>query len=83
MKVLRITARPEKGFRRCGVHHPPSPVDHPIDRFGKDERKILEADPNLVVVEADVPDAPQSGAPGESHGASQPADDGKGGKGKK
>ncbi|NYZ12883.1 hypothetical protein HL658_09995 [Azospirillum sp. RWY-5-1] len=33
MGRLRITARPAKGFRRAGVHHPASAVEHPPGTF--------------------------------------------------
>lgn len=47
--VLRITAKPRKGFRRCGVHHPASPVDHPEGRFSETQVAVLKAEPNLIV----------------------------------
>lgn len=47
--VLRITAKPRKGFRRCGVHHPAEAVDHPEGRFSAAEIEVLKAEPNLVV----------------------------------
>lgn len=47
--VLRITAKPKIGFRRCGVHHPPVPVDYPADAFDAAQIAILKADASLVV----------------------------------
>jgi hypothetical protein len=50
--ALTITARPAKGFRRCGMHHPASPVTHPAGTFTADQVAALKGDANLVVVEA-------------------------------
>lgn len=47
--ALRITAKPRKGFRRCGLHHPAAAVDHPEGRFSAAEIERLKAEPNLVV----------------------------------
>ncbi|MCV0424663.1 MAG: hypothetical protein K5905_04260 [Roseibium sp.] len=47
--VIRITAKPREGFRRCGFHHPSKAVDHPEGRFSADQIKVLKAEPNLVV----------------------------------
>jgi hypothetical protein len=47
--ALRITAKPRKGFRRCGLHHPAAAVDHPEGRFSETEIALLKAEPNLVV----------------------------------
>ncbi|GGB55087.1 hypothetical protein GCM10011316_28970 [Roseibium aquae] len=47
--VLRITAKPRDGFRRCGVHHPAEPVEHGAGRFSDAEIAVLKAEPNLVV----------------------------------
>ena len=52
-KALQITARPEKGFRRAGVHHPASPVVHPPGTFDDKQVAALKAEPKLVVAEAD------------------------------
>lgn len=60
-KALQITARPEKGFRRAGIHHPASPVIHPLATLKKEQIDALKAEPNLVVVEVDLPDAPIGG----------------------
>lgn len=56
MKMLRIVSK-RAGFRRCGVAHPDSPVDHPLDRFTKEQRKVLEAEPMLIVMEVEVKEA--------------------------
>jgi len=56
-KVIRITSKIE-GFRRCGVAHSKSPVDHPYDRFTTAEIDTLRADPNLTIAIADAPAAP-------------------------
>jgi hypothetical protein len=47
--VLRITAKPKDGFRRCGVHHPAEPVEYVEGRFSDAEIAVLKAEPNLVV----------------------------------
>lgn len=49
--VLRITAKPKTGFRRCGVHHPAEPIDYPADTFDATQILILKDDPSLVVEE--------------------------------
>lgn len=49
--ALRIAAKPKEGFRRCGVHHPFGPADHPEGRFTAKEIQILKGEPNLVVVD--------------------------------
>lgn len=59
-KILRITARPEKGFRRCGIDHPPSPVNHRFDKFSAEAIEKLKAEPNLVVQVIDQEPAPAS-----------------------
>lgn len=57
-KTLRITARPEKGFRRCGIDHPPTPVNHRFDKFSDEAIEKLKAEPNLVVQVIDQEPAP-------------------------
>ncbi|MBO9419158.1 hypothetical protein J7481_06600 [Labrenzia sp. R4_2] len=47
--VLRITAKPKDGFRRCGVHHPAEPVEYGDGRFSDGQIAVLKAEPNLVV----------------------------------
>lgn len=58
-KDLIIAARPKDGFRRAGIHHPPSPVRHRAGTFTPDQVEALKAEPNLLVIEQDpapVPD---------------------------
>lgn len=55
MKAIRIISK-RPGFRRAGIAHPDSPVDHPIDRFTKEQVEQLKAEPTLVVMEVDLPD---------------------------
>lgn len=52
-KDLIIAARPKDGFRRAGIHHPPSPVRHPAGTFTRDQVEALKAEPNLLVIEQD------------------------------
>lgn len=59
MKAIRITAK-KPGFRRAGLSHPDTAVDHPIDRFDKDQLKALQNEPMLVVQEVDVPEPKKS-----------------------
>lgn len=47
-QILRITAR-RAGFRRAGIAHPATAIDHPADRFDADEIAALLAEPNLIV----------------------------------
>lgn len=54
MKMLRIVAKKD-GFRRCGVAHTGTQT-YPLDRFTAAQRKVLEAEPNLVVDEVYVED---------------------------
>ncbi|MDX9860891.1 MAG: HI1506-related protein [Rhodospirillales bacterium] len=56
MKVLRITAKRTGGFRRCGVLHPASAVDHEAGTFSAREIALLKAEPMLVVQEVDLAD---------------------------
>lgn len=63
-KALQITARPATGFRRCGIHHPPTPVVHPPGKFKPEQIEALKAEPNLVVAEIDEPRA-EAGKGGE------------------
>jgi hypothetical protein len=57
--TLIITARPDEGFRRGGLHHPPHPVEHPPGTLSDAELAAIRAEPRLVVVE--IP-PPQDGA---------------------
>lgn len=46
---IRIRATPQAGFWRCGVFHPPQPVEHPDGHFSENHLARLEAEPRLVV----------------------------------
>lgn len=46
---VRITARPERGIRRVGVHHPAVAVVYPDGYFGPREIEILKGDADLIV----------------------------------
>lgn len=54
LRRLRITAKPQAGFYRCGRHHPFSTVDHPAGTFTDDEIEILQDEPMLVVQELEA-----------------------------
>jgi len=47
--MIRITAKPARGFYRCGVYHPPTPIDHAEERFTDEELARLRSEPHLVV----------------------------------
>jgi hypothetical protein len=64
-KVLRITSK-RAGFRRAGIAHAATPVDHPIGTLTAEQVKALKTEPMLVVQELDLPESKK--------------DDGKGGK---
>jgi Mu-like prophage FluMu N-terminal domain len=69
-KTIRITARPPRGIRRAGVHHPASTVDHPDDRFTEDQLKKLQLDPDLIVDVVDVTEGEAEGRKGDAGKAS-------------
>ena len=46
--MIRIKSK-RAGFRRCGVAHPADWTEYPDDRFGKEEMKVLQAEPMLSV----------------------------------
>lgn len=50
---LRITAKLD-GFRRAGIAHSSSAVDHPISTFSEEQIEALKGEPNLVVVEVEL-----------------------------
>lgn len=75
MAVLRITAR-RAGFRRAGVAHPATPVEHPAERFTAGEIARLEAEPMLIVERVE----PASAGGGESASSGAEAPAGKGGR---
>jgi hypothetical protein len=56
--VLRISALPAQGFWRCGVHHPKGPVDHPLDRFTREEVERMRAEPMLKMELVELPNEP-------------------------
>jgi hypothetical protein len=47
--MIRIRANRKEGFRRCGIFHPHEAVDHPEERFSKDELAQLMTEPMLTV----------------------------------
>lgn len=57
--MLQVTARPPQGFRRAGRHWPPQPIQVPAGDFSAEQRKTLEAEPQLIVSEVEV-DAAES-----------------------
>lgn len=59
--MIRITAKRD-GFRRAGMSHPATPVDHPAGTFTKQQFAQLMGDPMLVVQEIEVPDEAESSA---------------------
>lgn len=52
-KGLRITAKRD-GFRRAGIAHPGTPVDHLASKFTEAQIKALKNEPMLVVEEIQV-----------------------------
>lgn len=52
---VTITAKKD-GFRRCGVGHPATAVEHPDGRFSAAELALLKAEPMLVVHETAASD---------------------------
>lgn len=66
MKDLIIAARPAKGFRRCGVHHPPAEVRHKAGDFTPAQVEALKREPNLMVIEVEPASA---GRPADAAGA--------------
>lgn len=61
-KFLRITAK-RAGYRRAGIAHPGTAVDHPVDNFSTEEVHMLKTDAGLVVHEVDLPDERQESDP--------------------
>lgn len=73
--ALRITARRD-GFRRAGIDHPATPVDHPLASLSKAQIAQLKSEPALVVMEVeidtpDASDAPQTPKPAASRGGAK------------
>jgi hypothetical protein len=54
-RVIRIAAKPDKGFRRAGMHHPKQAVEYPIDSLTDEQIEALQNEPMLDVEIADVP----------------------------
>jgi hypothetical protein len=52
-KVLRITAK-RAGFRRAGLAHPDTPVDHDIADFTDEQIAALKGETMLIVSEVEV-----------------------------
>jgi hypothetical protein len=61
-----IRAKPERGFRRCGVHFPRVGETFEPDDFTADQWAVLNAEPNLIVRAA--------GAEGENANETPPDD---------
>jgi len=70
--ALRITARRD-GFRRAGIEHGASPVDHPLASLSKAQIAQLKAEPALVVVEVEIddPDAAEPAKPAATRGGAK------------
>lgn len=73
-KIVTITSKRD-GFRRCGIAHSGT-VEHPADKFTKEQLAALQAEPLLVVsvAEGKAVQKPDDGQPG------QKPNEGKGGK---
>lgn len=63
-KKIRITAKRD-GFRRAGIAHPATPVDHEPGTFTKQQFAELMGEPMLVVQEVEVPD--EEGDPADAN----------------
>lgn len=70
--ALRITAR-HAGFRRAGIEHPATPVDHPLDGLTKTQIALLKDEPGLVVqeIEIEVEDQPKPPAATRGRGGAE------------
>lgn len=55
MKALEIRARPAQGIRRAGRHFGVEPVTILLGDLDEDELDAIRGEPDLVVVETDVP----------------------------
>lgn len=53
-KGLRIVARSDKGFRRCGRAFGPEGTTLPLSELTEDEVATLKDEAQLVVVEVDI-----------------------------
>jgi hypothetical protein len=54
MTAFRITARRD-GFRRAGLSHPASPVEHRVGIFTDEQIEALLAEPMLIVEPSGMP----------------------------
>ena len=54
-KGLRIVARPQGGFRRAGRHYSAEGITVPFSELTDDEVATLRTEPQLVVVDVDIP----------------------------
>ena len=54
--VLRITSK-KANFRRAGITHPDTAVDHAVESLTPAQIKSLKAEKMLIVHEVEVPDA--------------------------
>ncbi|MHC1792017.1 HI1506-related protein [Solidesulfovibrio sp.] len=79
-KVYRITSK-KAGFRRAGLSHPATAVDHPADSLTADQLMILATEPMLVVQELDLPDDGPPLELDEGGGTPPPPEPGDGGDG--
>ena len=57
--VLRITSK-KANFRRAGITHPATSVDHPVDKLTPKQIEALKKEPMLVVHEVEVDDKGKS-----------------------
>lgn len=62
MKVIRIRSKNE-GFRRCGIAHSVEWMEHPADRFSKEEIERLENEPMLQVEKINKKDSDEPEEP--------------------
>ena len=56
-KGLRIVARPQGGFRRAGRHYSAEGITVPLSELTDDDVATLRTEPQLVVVDVDIPAA--------------------------
>lgn len=76
MKVIRICAK-RNGFRRAGIAHPDTPVEHPIKRFTPEQMERLAHEPMLIVDILDRPDPAGEAAASPAKGRGAKAEAGK------
>lgn len=74
--MIRISAKPQRGFYRAGMLHPHQPVDHPDDAFTaeqlaalKDESllavQVIEGEPENAPADSPAPDMVEVGETGK------------------